>query len=110
MAMRKVQFYTASALAASLLAVAPALLALNPHKALTQYSRGVWTQAQGLPQDTIRAITQTTDGYLWLGSDEGLRSFDGYDFITFTKADSSLPNNSVTTLAPGTNGTLWIGT
>jgi signal transduction histidine kinase/ligand-binding sensor domain-containing protein len=108
--MRKVQLFTASALAASLLAISPTLLALNPHKALTQYSRGVWTQAQGLPQDTIRAITQTEDGYLWLGTDEGLSSFDGYDFVTFTRGDGSLPNNSVSALATGRDGALWIGT
>src|SRR3984885_14052835 len=110
MAMRKVQFYTASALAASLLALSPALLALNAHKALTQYSRGVWTQAQGLPQDTIRAITQTEDGYLWLGTDEGLSSFDGYDFVPFPRGDGSLPNNSANALATGPDGMLWIGT
>ena len=54
------------------LALAGGLFALNPRRALTQYTRTVWTQAQGLPQDTIRAITQTDDGYLWLGTDEGL--------------------------------------
>ena len=57
--------------------------ALDPRKSLTQYSRMVWTQEHGLPQDTIRAITQTTDGYLWLGTDEGLARFDGYDFVIF---------------------------
>ena len=108
--MRKVQFYTAYALAAALPVISPTLLALNPHKALTQYSRGVWTQAQGLPQDTIRAITQTEDGYLWLGTDEGLSSFDGYDFVTFTRGDGSLPNNSASALATGPDGALWIGT
>src|ERR1700734_1097106 len=110
MAMRQVEFYTASALAACLVASSPALFALNPHKALTQYSRGVWTQAQGLPQDTIRAIAQTQDGYLWLGTNEGLVRFDGYDFVTFTIADGALPNNAVTALAVGRNGDLWIGT
>jgi len=93
------------------LSLGPAvLLALNPHKALTQYTRTVWTQAQGLPQDTIRAITQTTDGYLWLGTDEGLARFDGYDFVTFTRNSGALPNNSITALWPGKNGSLWIGT
>jgi signal transduction histidine kinase/ligand-binding sensor domain-containing protein len=82
---------------------------LNPHKALTQYTRTVWTQEEGLPQDTIRAIAQTPDGYLWLGTTEGLVRFDGYDFVTFTKNDGSLPNNSVTALRSGANG-LWIGT
>ncbi len=108
--MSQVRFHAAAALVVFVFVASPLLFALNPHKAITQYSRGVWTQAQGLPQDTIRAITQTADGYLWLGSDEGLSSFDGYEFVTFTKADGSLPNNSINALAPGANGTLWIGT
>ncbi len=85
-------------------------MALDPHKSPTQYSRTVWTQADGLPQDTIRAITQTTDSYLWLGTDEGLARFDGYEFTTFNKANGDLPSNSITALAASTDGSLWIGT
>ena len=95
--------------ALALLACAPAL-ALNPLKSLTQYTRSVWTQQQGLPQDTVRAIAQTGDGYLWLGTDDGLARFDGYDFTVFNKADSGLPSNSVTALAAAPDGALWIGT
>ena len=84
--------------------------ALDPHKALTQYSRTVWRQEDGLPQDTIREIAQTTDGYLWLGTDEGLVRFDGYDFVVFNKYQAHLPANSITTLAAGPDGSLWIGT
>jgi signal transduction histidine kinase/ligand-binding sensor domain-containing protein len=83
---------------------------LDPHKRLTQYSRKVWTQEHGLPQDTIRAIGQTTDGYLWLGTDEGLARFDGYDFTVFTKDQNKLPANSITALEAGPAGSLWIGT
>ena len=72
-------------LLAALLAGIPPLHALDPRKALTQFSSTTWTQEQGLPQDTVRAIAQTPDGYLWVGTDEGLARFDGYDFVTFTK-------------------------
>jgi len=98
--------------AATILCILPArpLLALDPHKSLTQYSRTFWTQQDGLPQDTIRAVIQTKDGYLWLGTDEGLARFDGYDFVVFTKANGDLPSNSVTSLAADTDGSLWIGT
>src|SRR5882672_10286544 len=85
-------------------------LALDPHKSLTQYSRTIWTQQQGLPQDTIRAIAQTTDGYLWLGTDEGLARFDGYEFEIFGKGNGDLPSNSITALSAGADGSLWIGT
>lgn len=84
--------------------------ALNPAKTLTQYSVTVWSQQQGLPQDTIRAITQTTDGFLWLGTDEGLARFDGYEFLAFGKRPGGLPSNSVNVLAAGRDGALWIGT
>jgi signal transduction histidine kinase/ligand-binding sensor domain-containing protein len=87
-----------------------ATYALNPGKALTQYSVTVWSQQQGLPQDTIRAITQTTDGFLWLGTDEGLARFDGYEFVAFGKDRGKLPSNSVNVLAAGPDGSLWIGT
>jgi signal transduction histidine kinase/ligand-binding sensor domain-containing protein len=103
-------------LSRSLLCLGVALLwgraafGLDPSKALTQYSRTVWTQEHGLPQDTIRAITQTTDGYLWLGTDEGLARFDGYDFVVFDKNHYNLPTNSITALAAGLDGSLWIGT
>jgi signal transduction histidine kinase/ligand-binding sensor domain-containing protein len=93
-----------------LLATAQAALALDPHKALSQYSRTVWTQERGLPQDTIRAITQTKDGYLWLGTDEGLARFDGYEFVVYNKTKGDLPDNSITSLAASTDGALWIGT
>jgi len=87
-----------------------ALHALDPHRTLTQYTRAEWTEAQGLPQDYIHAITQTSDGYLWVGTDEGLTRFDGYEFVTFNKESGALPSNAVTVLTAGTDGTLWIGT
>lgn len=92
------------------LALTNPAFALDAHKALSQYSRTVWTQQQGLPQDTIRAITQTTDGYLWLGTDEGLARFDGYEFTIFNRDHDSLPSNSITALAASKDGSLWIGT
>src|SRR5580700_6291380 len=93
-----------------LLGLTHSAVALDPHKALTQYSISIWTQQQGLPQDTINAITQTSDGYLWLGTDEGLARFDGYEFTIFSRDHGDLPSNSVTALAAGSDGSLWIGT
>ena len=86
------------------------LWALDPRKSLTQYSRTTWTQEAGLPQDTIRAIAQTPDGYLWLGTDEGLARFDGYDFVVYDRASGALPDNSVIALSAARDGSLWVGT
>ncbi|HUB79111.1 MAG TPA: two-component regulator propeller domain-containing protein [Bryobacteraceae bacterium] len=88
----------------------PRSWALDPHKTLTQYSRHVWGQQDGLPQDTIKSITQTPDGYLWLGTDEGLARFDGFEFTVFSRPGSDLPANSITALAASPDGSLWIGT
>jgi ligand-binding sensor domain-containing protein len=84
--------------------------ALNPSKALTQYTRTTWAQKDGLPEDMVKTIVQTSDGYLWLGTDEGLARFDGYDFKLFTKEKGDLPSNSITKLVAGNDGSLWIGT
>ena len=94
----------------AVLLAASNVFALDPHKGLTQYSRTVWTQQQGLPQDTVRSIAQTVDGYLWVGTDEGLARFDGYEFSTFRKGSGDLPSNSITALAATSDGALWIGT
>ena len=85
------------------------LAALDPHKALTQYSASVWTQQQGLPQDAVQAIAQTTDGFLWLGTDEGLARFDGYEFVSFNRERGAPRSNSISALAAGKDGSLWIG-
>jgi hypothetical protein len=44
------------------------LFALDPRKALSQDARTTRTRLKGLPQDTIRPIAQTKDGYLWLAT------------------------------------------
>lgn len=88
----------------------PNLPALDPQKTLAQYTRSTWTQAQGLPQNQINAITQTTDGNLWISTNEGLSRFDGYEFTNFSEDDGTLPTNSVGALVAGRDGTLWVGT
>jgi len=87
-----------------------AAFALDTGDAATRYSRTIWKQKDGLPQDTIKKIVQTADGYLWLGTEEGLARFDGYDFTVFNKDNGDLPSNSVTALAAGSDGSLWVGT
>ena len=57
----------------------------------------------GLSQLTVRAIAQTTPGYIWLATQDGLNRFDGYGFRIYRHdgADSnSLPDNHVFALAP----------
>lgn len=61
----------------------------------------------GLPQNSVTAIVQTRDGYLWLGTPGGLARFDGVRFKVFD--NSFLANIRITALSEAEDGTLWIG-
>ncbi len=59
------------------LSATPLARALDPARALTQYQTKHWGPEDGMPCNNVLAITQTADGYLWLGTEEGLVRFDG---------------------------------
>lgn len=67
-----------------------------------------WQREQGLPQNQIRALAQTREGYLWVGTDEGLTRFDGVRFISFRQREG-LRCGRVRALLEDSEGTLWIG-
>ncbi len=80
-------------------------------KSLDQYVHTTWTSEQGLPQNSVQTIVQTTDGYLWMGTEEGLVRFDGVRFSVFNKANTpAFKHNDVKTLCQARNGALWAGT
>lgn len=101
----------ASALALLLLfsAAIPAW-SLDPRKTIAQYAHEVWTTKNGLPEADVMAILQTRDGYVWVGSEEGLARFDGVNFTVFDHRNSPLPNNRIQALLEARDGSLWIGT
>jgi ligand-binding sensor domain-containing protein len=69
-----------------------------------------WQVENGLPQTKVTAVTQTRDGYLWLGTYGGLARFDGVQFRIFD--DNNTPemrSSRVTSLFEAADGTLWIG-
>jgi signal transduction histidine kinase/CheY-like chemotaxis protein/ligand-binding sensor domain-containing protein len=85
-------------------------LALKPTKALTQCVHEVWQQEEGLPENDVTAIIETRDGYLWLGTEEGLVRFDGIHFTVFDKSNTpELANPFILTLREAHDGSLWIG-
>src|SRR5260370_36120101 len=55
------------------------------------------------------ALAQTTDGYLWVGTTNGLYRFDGLYFERYSPEAGQLPANSVSTLLSVSDGGLWIG-
>jgi ligand-binding sensor domain-containing protein/signal transduction histidine kinase len=85
--------------------------ALDPSKAVTQYLIDQWQTGDGLPQNSVQAIAQTADGYIWLGTQEGLVRFDGVRFQVFdTRNTPGLKNHYILALFADSDGTLWIGT
>lgn len=70
-----------------------------------------WKLEDGLPVETITTLLQTRDGYLWLGSDEGLIRFDGVRFEIFHSRNTpAFQISRVSHLAEAPDGTLWIAT
>ncbi len=67
-----------------------------------------WTINEGLPLDTVYAINQTDDGFLWLCVDDGLTRFDGLAFKTWSIEDG-LSDNSLQALSVAQDGKLWVG-
>ena len=86
-------------------------LALDPTKALTQYVHSVWRADDGLPHNSVMRILETQDGYLWVGTQNGLGRFDGVRFTVFDRAGTpSLLDNWISDLVEDRQGTLWIAT
>ena len=84
---------------------------LDPSKLLTQYGLDVWQSDQGLPQNSVNAILQTHDGYLWFATQEGLVKFNGVDFVVFDKRNTpELRSNYIWTLYEDSHNSLWVGT
>lgn len=70
-----------------------------------------WTAGQGLPADTVTAVAQADDGYLWVGTEAGLARFDGLRFTIFRSTNTpALVSHSIRALLASRGGRLWIGT
>jgi ligand-binding sensor domain-containing protein/tRNA A-37 threonylcarbamoyl transferase component Bud32 len=87
------------------------LWALDPHRRISQYAHQLWTTENGLPQNTIISIIQTSDGYMWFGTLEGLARFDGIRFTNFKKDTyPGIKSEYIYTLYEDDDKNLWIGT
>ncbi len=67
---------------------------------------------QGLSQSIVHSILQDRQGYLWIGTEDGLNKYDGYKFIIYLHDQnnpSSLSHNNVRSLCEDRSGVLWIG-
>jgi ligand-binding sensor domain-containing protein len=68
-----------------------------------------WTRKDGAPSE-ILALAQTSDGFLWVGTREGLYRFDGLRFELYKSPDGkALPDTNIQCLLAVPEGGLWVG-
>jgi signal transduction histidine kinase/ligand-binding sensor domain-containing protein len=98
-------------LAFMLLAWRPYAFALDPALDVSQYAHTSWKIRDGFTKGQIKSIAQTSDGYLWLGTEFGLLRFDGVHNIPWQPPPNQhLPSSDIRSLLASRDGTLWIGT
>lgn len=82
----------------------------GPKLLLEDLSVRTWTKDDGLPDDSVTAVLQTRDGYLWVGTAGGLARFDGVRFVVFKPAPArSNEVVRVSALCEDSAGRLWVG-
>lgn len=74
------------------------------------YAISLWRSEQGLPQNFIKSVLQSRDGYLWLATFNGLARFDGVRVTVFDVSNTpELKNNLINRIFEDSKGRLWIG-
>ena len=85
--------------------------ALNPNLDVSQYAHTSWKIRDGFTKGAINSMAQTSDGYLWLGTEFGLFRFDGVRPVPWQPPPGKhLPSDRISALLAARDGTLWIGT
>jgi signal transduction histidine kinase/ligand-binding sensor domain-containing protein len=97
--------------ACMLLACRADVFALNSRLDVSQYAHASWKTGADFSDALIRSVAQTADGYLWLGTEFGLRRFDGVRAVPWEPpAGQHLPSSDIRSLQGARDGRLWIGT
>jgi ligand-binding sensor domain-containing protein len=79
--------------------------------ATAQYRFDSFTTSSGLPQNTVSAVLQSRDGYLWIATYDGLVRYDGVRFTTFDKGNTpAIHSTQFLCLFEDAAGTIWAGT
>ena len=85
--------------------------AAKPNSGPSGYTYESWTIRDGLPVNSVNAVSQSPDGYLWLATFDGLVRFDGVRFTVFDVANTpSLPSNRIVSVRQARRGGMWIWT
>jgi len=85
-------------------------LALDPRQPASSYLRTNFTVEDGLPDNQVNAITQTRNGFLWVGTDSGLARFDGEHFTQIRLGAEKSKEPPVNFLLNAEDGALWVAT
>jgi signal transduction histidine kinase/ligand-binding sensor domain-containing protein len=91
---------------------APAWSTNVVRRSINEMSHRRFTAEAGLPSNSVQCLLQTSDGYLWIGTDMGVARFDGRSFLSFTEDDTPALREigaDVLSLAEDDEGTLWAG-
>src|SRR5258705_12412456 len=99
--------WAAFALAFALLSAASSDASTN---GVNHFTVRIWQTDDGLPQNVVHALAQTSDGFLWVGTHEGLARFDGMRFVFVDVEEApELRHGYITALCASRDGGLWIG-
>ncbi len=86
-------------------------LPLSFDKKITQYVCEVWQKDKGLPQNSVFAIRQSHDGYLWIATYEGLARFDGIEFDIYNTTNTpALRTSGIWEIFQDKKNRIWFGT
>jgi len=80
---------------------------VHAQRAMSQYVRDEWTGERGFPGGPVYAVTQTADGYLWIGAEKGLVRFDGQTFRLLEPKGTPNTAPAVLGVVPGPDGSVW---
>src|SRR6202050_5164650 len=82
--------------------------ALDTSKQISQYGHTAWRIEDGVFAGAPNVMAQTTDGYLWFGTQDGLMRFDGVRFVSWRPPEGSdLPSSRINSLLGARDGSLW---
>src|SRR5271170_6990390 len=85
--------------------------ALDTSRQISQYGHTAWRIEDGVFAGTPNVMGQTSDGYLWIGTQAGLMRFDGVRFVAWKPPEGNeLPSSRINSLLGARDGSLWIGT
>lgn len=85
--------------------------AVEPSTPLGELSSQSWVLENGLPQNTVQALAQGRQGFMWVGTEAGLARFDGSGFQVFDSSSApALPSGDIRCLLAASDGALWVGT